>query len=167
MSADDRPTRPESLDHLYAEIADLIAAVGDSERTLGIETDGYGKCVEAMWRAGYLATEYVAGQLGVTGFQHSVAMLHLYGRAMHIDGPFMMLKVQDALYPQYDLPGRLQEFLDEQREWLAAQARERLAEYDAKPTHTWTDDEGVERTTPTAHPRVVEHWRRLAGAVTA
>jgi hypothetical protein len=164
---DDRPPTPESLDHLYAEIVDLIAAVGDTERQMGIEADGYGKCVEAMWRAGFLATEYVASQLGVTGFQHSIAMLRLYGKAMHIDGPFMMVKVQDALYPQYDLPGRLAEFLDEQRGWLAEQARAKLAEYEAAPTHTWTDGEGVERTTPTAASRVVQHWRDLAAAVPA
>lgn len=156
----ERPRTPASLDHLYAEIADLVAAVTDAEREIDGQRDD-SKCAEAMWRAGYMAVEYVASQLGMTGFQHSYAMLKLYQQAMHIDGPFMVLQVHDALYPQYDLQGRVWDFVQENHEWLAGQARTMLAEYEANPTLTYTDDDGRTVTRPRVAPRVVEHWRGI------
>lgn len=128
--------------------------------------DGYNQSAGAMWKAALMAFNYVAREVGATGFQASWAALRFYGEAMSVDGPFTIMQVHDALYPQYDLPGRLQRFLDEQAGWLAEQAAEKLAEYEAKPTLTYTDDDGNEITAPTVHPHVVEHWRRLAGART-
>lgn len=126
---------------------------------------GYNRSAEALWKAALLAFNWVAGELGVTGFQASWAALHFYGQAMNIEGPFMIVKVEDALYPQYDLPKRLNDFIAEQRGWLAEEAAKKLADYEAEPTYSYTDDDGTEHSGPSVHPNVVAHWRSLVAAV--
>jgi len=105
----------------------------------------YGTCVYAMSMAAVAAFNYVAHQLGVTGFQASCADLDIVRRTRGIKGPFILLNGEDALYPQYDLPGRLQKALADWAPWLKEQAEERLAD-------------GRE-----AHPNVQAHWKHLAG----
>lgn len=124
------PPVPTSVEELAAEITALIKAVGDPDAKLGNESDGYGKCVEAMWRAGYLAHEFAAHQLGVSGFQHSMSSLHLLGALRRIEGPYMIVDASIALYPQNDLAQRVTEFLEsgDTRRWLADKAAARLAE---------------------------------------
>jgi hypothetical protein len=151
--------RPENA----AELADLIESLTVFDHDGG--GDGYEKSADAMWQAAVAAFNYTARKVGATGFQASWAALRFYGVAMHVDGPFMIVQVHDALYPQYDVPGKVAGFLEEQRGWLAEQAREKLAKYEARPTLTYTDDDGQEHTAPTVHPNVVAHWRRLAGGV--
>ena len=56
-----------------------------------------------------------------------------------------LIKAEDALYPQYDLPGKLTEAMEEWKPWLKEQAQKKL---DAK-------DEFV-------HPSVAAHWKKLA-----
>lgn len=108
---------------------------------------GYSASADALWKAAAAAFEYVARECGVTGFQASWAALRFYAEVMHVDGPFAIFKAADALYPQYDLPGRLQGYLgSEWREWLREQARKRLEE----------DNDFVAE-------RVISHWHWLAG----
>ncbi len=124
----DYPDIPDREGILPA-IDELIAAVTDPDVTLGIETEGYGKCVEAMWRAAYIIHEYVAKQLGVTGFQHGGSSLRLLGKLRRYEGPFMVIDGSEALYPQYDLRGRVDDFLSSAntRKWLAECATALLA----------------------------------------
>lgn len=124
--------------------------------------EGYSKSAEAIWQAAVAAFDYVSRRVGATDFQASWAALKFYGEAMRVDGPFIILKVEDALYPHHDLPRRVQRFIDEQRPWLRQQAAERLNGYEVDPIHISSDEEGVERSSPTAHPSVVAHWRKLA-----
>ena len=104
----------------------------------------YGTCCYAMSLAATAAFNYVAGKLGVTGFQASCADLDFLRRSRHIDGPFIILKGEDALYPQYDLPAKLQGALAEWKSWMKEQAEKKLAE------------------TEHAHPNVIAHWKKLA-----
>jgi uncharacterized protein YdbL (DUF1318 family) len=104
----------------------------------------YGTCVHAMSLAGIAAMNYVAHKLGVTGFQASCADLEIVRRNRLIKGPFMLLKAEDALYPQSYPADKLREALKEWQPWLAEQAQKSL-------------DENT-----TAHPRVLWHWKRLA-----
>lgn len=104
----------------------------------------YGTCVYAMSMGATAAFYYVAGQLGVTGFQSSCADLDLLRRTRSMKGPFLLIKGEDALYPQYDLPGKLSEAMEEWKPWLKEQAVKKLSE-----------DGG-------AHPKVIAHWKRLA-----
>ena len=133
--------RPENS----AELADLIESLTVFDYVEGGE--GYGKSADAMWQAALAAFNYVARRVGATGFQASWSALKFYGEAMHVKGPFMVLKIEDALYPQYDLPRRVTEFIEEQRPWLREQAQAKLAE---------PHDHAVES--------VVAHWRKLAAS---
>lgn len=127
---------PQSADELLAYVTALVEREHD-----------YGTCVYAMSMAATAAFRFVASQLGVTGFQASCADMDVLRRTRHINGPFMLLKGEDALFPQYDLRGRLDEFLRDIQPWLAEQVTAKLQE---PPDH--------------AHPDVVRHWQRLAAA---
>jgi hypothetical protein len=107
----------------------------------------YGTCVYAMSLAAVAAFNYVSGKLGCSGFQASCADLDVVRRARLIDGPFILLKAEDALYPQYDLRKKLEHFLAESAEWIKRQANANLAD----------KDRGM------VHPDVLAYWRRLAG----
>ena len=141
------PAVPATQEELIAQITSLVKAVADPDVKLGVESDGYGKCVEAMWRAGYLAHEFAAHQLGVSGFQHSMSSLHLLGALRRIEGPYMIVDASEALFPQYDLRSKVDNFLksDDTRRWLADKATERLAEHES----------GV------VSPCVMAHWWKL------
>ncbi len=104
----------------------------------------YGTCVYAMSLAAVAAFNFVSHQLGVTGFQASCADLDFIRRTRHLDGPFMLIKGADALYPQYDLLAKLSESMAEWKPWLKEQAAKKLAE------------------SPDAHPEVLAHWKKLA-----
>lgn len=148
---------PRTLTELSDYIQSLVGEEGEGWR-------GYEASADAMWKAALAAFNLVSREVGATGFQASWAALKFYGEAMHVDCPFMVVRVEDALFPQYDIPGKVQGFIDESETWLREQAAEKLAAFEADPVHHWTDDDGVEHDTPTAHPRVVEHWRRILGA---
>jgi len=104
----------------------------------------YGTCVYALSMAATATFNYTARKLGVTGFQASCADFDLIRRTRQIDGPFMLIKGQDALFPQYDLQERLRDALEEWKPWLKEQAAKKLED------------------TTRAAPRVVEHWQKLA-----
>ncbi len=106
----------------------------------------YGTCCYAMSLAAVAAFNYVAHKLGSTGFQASCADLDFIRRSRGIKGPFIILKAEDALYPQYNLPVRLAEAMETWRPWLKEQAEKNLLDEDR------------------AHPDVIAHWRNLADA---
>jgi hypothetical protein len=107
----------------------------------------YGTSAAAASVAALAAFNFVCKKLGLTGFQAGFAALDFYGRAMSIDGGFIVLKLQDMLYPQYDLPQKLHEYMTEEStiQWLADEARKKLANVD-----------------PFTHPDVLKHWEHLA-----
>jgi hypothetical protein len=106
----------------------------------------YGTCVYAMSLAATATFNYVAGKLGVTGFQASCADLDILRRTRSMKGPFIILKAEDMVYPQYDLQGKLREAMGEWQKWVAEQAKKQLAEH----------------TDGNVHPEVLEHWKKLA-----
>lgn len=140
-----------------AELADVI-------NSFVALADDYDSVADAMWRAALAAFDYAARGVGATGFQASWAALRFYREAERIDGPFLVVRLHDALFPQQDLPGRLAGFIEENRDWLREQATKKLAKYETQPSSTYTDANGNEVTTPTAAAFVVEHWRKLAAS---
>lgn len=104
----------------------------------------YGTCVYAMSLAALAAFNFVARKLGVTGFQSSCADLDFLRRNRNIAGPFIILKADDALYPQSDPLEKFLEARAQWRPWLAEEAKKKLAESEH------------------AHPNVVAHWKKLA-----
>jgi hypothetical protein len=104
----------------------------------------YGTSAYAMSLAAVAAFQYVASAVGATGFQASCADLDIIRRTRRIDGPFILLKGDDALYPQYDLHKKLSDFLSEIAPYLKDAA--------SKKIHENND----------AHPDVMAHWKKLA-----
>lgn len=105
----------------------------------------YGTCVYAMSLAATAAFNHVASKLGVTGFQAGCAEMDILRRTRSLQGPFLLVEASNALYPQYDLVGKLQEVMKEWSPWLAEQAQKKLDE----------------NTADHAHPGVVAHWQEL------
>lgn len=106
----------------------------------------YGTCVYSVSMAAVATFNYVAGVLGITGFQSGCADFDIIRRTRCIKGPFMLIKGEDALYPQYDLPARLDETMEKWKPWLKEEAAKKLVEAGS------------------AHPDVVAHWEKLASA---
>lgn len=125
----------DTLDELKGYIDSLVERQHD-----------YGTCVYATSMAATAAFRLVARKLGITGFQASCADLDILRRTRRMEGPFIIINGEDALYLQYDLPGRLAEALEEWRPWLAVEAKKKL------------EDPG----SGLANPRVLAHWKMLA-----
>ena len=106
----------------------------------------YGTCVYAMSLAAAATFNYVAHKLGVTGFQASCADFDFLRRTRGIDGPFMLIKGEDMIFPQYDIPGKVTECLKEWEPWAAEQAVKKIAE---------SNPESVAAA-------VMAHWKNLA-----
>jgi hypothetical protein len=104
----------------------------------------YGTCVYAMSMAAEAAFNYVAGKEGCTGFQASCADLDFVRRTRLLKGPFMLIKAEDMLYPQYNLFDKLSESIEKWKPWAKEEAIKNLAEIDH------------------AHPDVIAHWKRLS-----
>lgn len=127
----------------------------------------YGTCVNAMAMSALAALEYVSHVIGVTGLQHSCAdidfvrrtdgrfefqeaCMDTMRRSRRIEGPFMLVRASDALYPQCDPSTKLADALKEWRPWLAKKALEMLLER-----------VGEDGTPSMVHPNVEQHWRQL------
>jgi hypothetical protein len=128
---DSEAPSPKTPEELAAYITGLVDRPHD-----------YGTCVYAMSLAATAAFNYVAGKLGVTGFQASCADMDIIRRTRHMRMGFILLK--QAPYPQYDLRGRVEDWIEKSEPELAKEAARLLIE------------------NPRAHPLMIEHWRRLA-----
>jgi hypothetical protein len=111
------------------------------------ENDDYGKAVYIMSLAATAAFNYASHVAGTTGFQAGCASFDFMKRTKGIDGPFMLVRVSDCLYPQYDKVGEVADFIEKLRPWLKEKALAKLA-----------DDQNR-----SAHPKVIAHWKKLAG----
>ena len=134
MREADEP-RPKSIKELAAYVQTLVDGEHD-----------YGTCVYAMSLAATAAFNFVASQLGVTGFQASCADLDILRRTRSLKGPFMLIKAEDALYPQYDLRGNVDKALTKWQPWLSEEATKLLAEH----------------VNSRVSANVHAHWRKLA-----
>lgn len=127
-------TADEKIAKLVTHIRDRVNAGHD-----------YNSSAEAVRDIAVEAFNLMSDLLGITGFQAGWAALNTYAKVQHIDGPLLMLKGDDLLYPQYDVPARVASWIEEQEEWLEEQATKKLV--DAR------DD---------VHPNVRRHWEDLA-----
>lgn len=122
------------------ELAAVIKALTERD-------NDYGTCVYAMSIVATAAFNYVANQVGVSGFQASCADLDILRRTRRIAGPFMLVDLNDTLYPQYDVQAKVAEYIAKNRDWQREEARKLLAK------HALGDN---------VHPDVLAHWRKLA-----
>lgn len=125
-----------------AQLMEYITDLRDKEHD-------YGTAVYATSMAAVATFNYMARFLGVTGFQASCADLDILRRTRSIQGPFMVLTLDRHMYPQYDIVSELEEFISENEEWIAQEAKQRLAEN--------------EESSFKAADVVVDHWKKLAG----
>lgn len=142
-------TQPTEKEMREAEAANpkTIGELSDYIEAMVKREHDYGTCVYAMSLAATATFNYVASQLRVSVFQANGADLDILRRTRRINGPFMLIKGIDMLYPQYDLGANLKEAIAEWSPWAADEARKLL-----------------ESNSTTAHPDVVAHWRKLAEA---
>lgn len=124
-----------------------LGELNDYIKNLVDQEHDYGTRVYAMSMAATAAFNYVANQLGVTGFQSSIADLDILRRTRRMEGPFMLIDGDKMLYPQYDLHRQLDEALEEWEPWAAKEAKKKLEEDDY------------------AHPDVKKHWEDLANGI--
>ena len=105
----------------------------------------YGTCVYAVSIAAYSAECYMHSKLGTTGFQAGCVDFDVLRRSRGIKGPFILLKLEDHLYPQYDLHAKLDEMIDTNIEWLQQEAKRKLVQIGDK-----------------GHPEVLARLKKLA-----
>jgi hypothetical protein len=129
-----RETPDEKIARLIAHIRERANAGHD-----------YNSSAEAVRDTAIEAFNLMGDLLGITGFQAGWAALEAYAKVQQIDGPLIMLKGEDLLYPQYDIPAKVATWIAEQEEWLEEQATQKLV----------NAGEDV-------HPAVRRHWEDLA-----
>lgn len=130
-----------------------IEELGEYVRGLVERPHDYGTCCYAMSMAATAAFNFVAGKLGVTGFQSSCADMDILSRTRGWKWG-RLLDYMNLLYPQYCNAGHFPSAADlmadpKVKEKLAELAREKIAE---------SERDGF------GHPDVIAHWRRLAEA---
>jgi len=107
----------------------------------------YGTAAYAMSMSAVAAYNYASSKVGASGFQAGCADMDILRRTRGLKGPFMIVDITKAMYPQYDLMKKLSDYLLECRGWLRDEAKKQLA-----------DEKNVNR----CHPDVVAHWKKLA-----
>lgn len=128
------PESPKTIEELANYIKTLVEQKHD-----------YGTCVYAMSHAAVAAFNYVAFELGVTGFQASCADLDILRHTRNLKHG-RVLDFGDLLYPQYEDRFNIsfQSLIDENIDWLAQEAQRRLS-----------------KATEHTHRDVLDHWRML------
>lgn len=119
-----------------AELNSLIHEMASGTHT-------YGSVVEAMGLVASAAMNYMDSELGTSGFQSSCADLVTIRRRRCLKGPYMLMKLEDVMYPQYDLHDKLDEFIRDSAEWISSEAKKNL------------EGRG-------AHPDVIARWEKFA-----
>lgn len=113
--------------------------------------EGYNYTVRALVDVALEAFNYASEVLGPSDFQAQIAALELYGKILRINGPYAVVRAEDMVYPQYDIPAKVRGWMDGWRGWAAGEAAKKLAEAETKD---WP-----------VSPDVIRHWKRLAQEV--
>lgn len=121
----------------------------DIVNVLSNRKQDYGTCVYSMSIAAVAAFNYISHVVGATGFQAECADIDVIRRTRGIKGPFAIINAENMVYPQYDIPEKVREYLKKWRPWAVEEAKKNLAEEDPRYP---------------AHPDVVAHWKKLKEA---
>ncbi len=124
---------PKTIEELNEYIASLEAIVPD-----------YGIAVYVVSLSATATYNYLSYKHGMTGFQASCADLDIIRRTRHLECPFMLVKADDMLFPQYDMYQNLSDAMREWMPWASQRATELLKD------------------TTGCHPSVVKRWHLLA-----
>lgn len=146
--------KPRTEDELLTAIRDALtldlpAGADPDNPPREVLGSHYEQTAQALVTCALAAFEYAAHHGGVTGFQASWALLNILVRGNGWDGPVLVLKADDLLYPQYpaaDVKSREWSESDEVRRWLRDRARELIEKRNVKR----------------AAVAVADHWLTLA-----
>lgn len=105
----------------------------------------YNTSAEAPVEAALAAFNYVASEVGLTGFQAGWGQMQFIKRSRGLKHPFMLLDSSLMLYPQYNLSNDVNEFMAKSKPHIAKEAKKNLEEKGGR-----------------AHPNVLAHWEELA-----
>lgn len=104
----------------------------DYIRSLIKQQHDYGTCVYAVSMAATAAFQYVASELGITGFQASCADMDIIRRTRSLKGPFMLIDGTKMLYPQYDIIQSVRDAMTKWEKWASDECRKMLAQEDTR-----------------------------------
>lgn len=114
-------------------------------------TRGYQQSADALWETAEAVFNFVAREVGASGFQAGWAAMQLFGKIQGIEGPWGFVRASDMVYPQTaDLAGKVAKWQEEWAGWVSEEAKKKLAKED--------EYYGPLR----AHPNVIAHWKELA-----
>ena len=133
----------EELREMKVGRIESLSELSDYIYRLTSRQHDYGTCVYAMSMAAEAAFNYVAGVLGVTGFQASCADLDFIRRTRSMDCPFALVKGEDMLYPQYNILRNVSKMLGEWSDWAGKEAAKKIKKCNGP------------------HPDVLRHWQEL------
>lgn len=138
---------PDSEDwFLEIEVAES-RTIDDIIEEHGEGSEGYEASAQAAVDETFAAFRSAAHRYGLTGFQASWVAMQVLQQINGWEGPLLVLRAEDMLYPQYEPPiykAARWATSDDVQDWLGKQAKEKL-----KKPHG-------------AH-NVRDHWRMLAG----
>jgi hypothetical protein len=120
------------------ELADYISSKLEGEYD-------YNTHIEAIADITKAAFDSAANKLGASGYSASCAELMFLQKSRKINGPFCILRAEDMLYPQYNLPDSLTKFIEQWQPFLKEEACKMLADHGDY-----------------ASPQVFQHWKDLA-----
>lgn len=125
----------------------------------------YNTSCNAATYAMIAAFRYVGYKLGITGAQASFSALAIVGAINHYDGPYGIVRAENMLYPQYELPSeKAKEYEENWAEWASKEAKKKLEEYHADPYFEYENEEtGETEKHSKVSPTVLAHWEKLAG----
>jgi hypothetical protein len=128
---------PNSFNALKTEIGMLLNNNND-----------YGQAVYAISLACVATFNFMAKELGITGFQASCADLDILRRTRRMENGFKILNFDRLLYPQYvdEFNITYEKLLSDNIENLSLAAKKKLEEMEDFP----------------AHPDVVKHWEKIS-----
>ncbi len=132
---------PENIDQLTSFIIMLVERQHE-----------YGTCPYAMSIAAEATFNYIARQLGATGFQTSCGDMDFIRRTRHFKHGYSITDYSKLLYPQYlndEYFPNWKQLIEKNKEHLAKTAKEFLAEKDSD----------------SVHKEVLAHWKCLANLV--
>lgn len=105
----------------------------------------YNTSAEAMSLAAQAAFNFIAHEMGCTGFQASWAQMAFIRDMRNMELPFTIVDSHEMLFPQYDPQKKVDEFFKNAKPAVARKAKERLEESGGN-----------------VHPEVEAHWRNLS-----
>lgn len=111
----------------------------------------YESVPEALADIALAAFNFACSELGVTGYQASIAELVFLAKSRRIKGPFALVKAEDDLYPQNSVLDQVERLRDDWSDWIKGEAAKLVYQHATRPNDM-------------THPAVKQHWIDLANA---